>query len=207
MKNNETGEYELVVGNGQLLSGFFIVVLLCAVAFAMGYVVGQNTPRSAKPADSAAAASGGPDQRPQAVSPAPVTPSAPPPTSSEPVPATVDPGKPVDTPPQPTTQPARETAPPPTAAPAPQPPPATSAAASDTAGNKYWQVAAYKQAADADIIYQTLKDGSMPVTLKPGADGWVRVLVGPYSDAASLNRAKKTLETQFNIHNLFTYHK
>src|ERR1017187_1728135 len=48
MKNNETGEYELVVGNPQLLSGFFIVVLLCGVAFAMGYVVGQNSPRSAK---------------------------------------------------------------------------------------------------------------------------------------------------------------
>ena len=47
MKNNETGEYELVVGNRQLLSGFFVVVLLCAVAFAMGYVVGQNSPRSA----------------------------------------------------------------------------------------------------------------------------------------------------------------
>ena len=45
MSNNETGEFELVVGNRQLLSGFFIVVLLFAVAFAMGYVVGQNSPR------------------------------------------------------------------------------------------------------------------------------------------------------------------
>ena len=48
MRNNETGEFELVVGNRQLLSGFFIVVLLLAVAFAMGYVVGQNSPHSAK---------------------------------------------------------------------------------------------------------------------------------------------------------------
>src|ERR1035441_1345388 len=48
MRNNETGEFELVVGNKQLLSGFFIVVLLFAVAFAMGYVVGQNTQRPAK---------------------------------------------------------------------------------------------------------------------------------------------------------------
>jgi hypothetical protein len=48
MKNNETGEFELVVGNRQLLSGFFIVVLLFAVAFAMGYVLGQNSPRSAR---------------------------------------------------------------------------------------------------------------------------------------------------------------
>ena len=42
MRNNETGEFELVVGNRQLLSGFFIVVLLFAVAFAMGYVVGRE---------------------------------------------------------------------------------------------------------------------------------------------------------------------
>ena len=60
MRNNETGEFELVVGNRQLLSGFFIVVLLFAVAFAMGYIVGQNSPRSAncsrKPASAAAPA-------------------------------------------------------------------------------------------------------------------------------------------------------
>ena len=48
MRNKETGEFELMVGNGQLLSGFFILVLLLAVTFAMGYVVGQNSPRSAK---------------------------------------------------------------------------------------------------------------------------------------------------------------
>ena len=44
----KTGEFELTVGNRQLLSGFFIVVLLFAVAFAMGYVVGQYSPRSSK---------------------------------------------------------------------------------------------------------------------------------------------------------------
>ena len=73
MRNNETGEFELVVGNRQLLSGFFIVVLLFAVAFAMGYVVGQNTQRPAK-----LASEGGPastvgntaaDSRPQPSSP------------------------------------------------------------------------------------------------------------------------------------------
>ena len=50
MRNNETGEFELVVGNRQLLSAFFIVVLLFAVAFAMGYMVGQNSPKSGKAA-------------------------------------------------------------------------------------------------------------------------------------------------------------
>ena len=43
MRNGETGEYELVMGNRQLLSGFFIVALLFGVAFAMGYIVGRNS--------------------------------------------------------------------------------------------------------------------------------------------------------------------
>jgi len=43
MKNNETGEFELVLGNRQLLSGFFIVVILFAVFFVMGYIVGRNS--------------------------------------------------------------------------------------------------------------------------------------------------------------------
>src|SRR5213076_1890996 len=75
MKNSETGEFELVVGNKQLLSGFFIVVLLFAVAFAMGYVVGQNSPRSAKLASDATSASpvtSAADARPQAAAPVPV---------------------------------------------------------------------------------------------------------------------------------------
>ena len=37
MRNNETGEFEVVVGNKQLLSGFFVVVVLFALAFVMGH--------------------------------------------------------------------------------------------------------------------------------------------------------------------------
>src|ERR1035438_6865526 len=90
MRNNETGEYELVVGNRQLLTGFFIVVLLCAAAFAMGYVVGENT-HSAKPVETAQSG-GAPkpmDTRPESAtpdprnaSPAPVTPVNPPPEAA-----------------------------------------------------------------------------------------------------------------------------
>ena len=43
MKNSETGEFELVLGNKQLLSGFFLVVILFAVFFVMGYIVGRNS--------------------------------------------------------------------------------------------------------------------------------------------------------------------
>src|SRR5262249_43215333 len=78
---NETGEFELVVGDRQLLSAFFIVVLLCAVAFAMGYVVGQNAPKSGKataestPTQPAASAEARPQPLPPA--PAPVPPPQP----------------------------------------------------------------------------------------------------------------------------------
>lgn len=43
MPKNEEGEFELILGNRQLMSVFFIVVVLLAVFFAMGYVVGRNS--------------------------------------------------------------------------------------------------------------------------------------------------------------------
>ncbi len=43
MSKNETGEFELVLGNKQLLSVFFIVVILLGVFFTMGYIVGRNS--------------------------------------------------------------------------------------------------------------------------------------------------------------------
>src|ERR1043166_673819 len=102
MRNNETGEFELVVGNRQLLSGFFIVVLLFAVAFAMGYVVGQNSPRSAK---AAAEAANPPVRAADAARPTPVV-SAPPRPASPPPES--DPPRTADAPQETATQPARE---------------------------------------------------------------------------------------------------
>ena len=43
MPTNEEGEFELVLGNKQLLSVFFLVVLLLAVFFSMGYLAGRYT--------------------------------------------------------------------------------------------------------------------------------------------------------------------
>jgi outer membrane biosynthesis protein TonB len=42
MPTNEEGEFELVLGNKQLLSVFFVAVLLLGVFFTMGYIVGRN---------------------------------------------------------------------------------------------------------------------------------------------------------------------
>ena len=43
MGRNEYGEFELVLGNRQLVSVFLIVVILLGVFFSMGYIVGRNS--------------------------------------------------------------------------------------------------------------------------------------------------------------------
>jgi cell division septation protein DedD len=205
MRNNETGEFELVVGNRQLLSGFFIVVLLFAVAFAMGYVVGENSRTAKAQADngggsSTMAATG--DPRPQAASAA-VPPSAPITNAAQPV----DPSTPtsVGAPPQPTTQPSREVQEPvrepekpkreAAREPAPEPkhaPPPTIVA--EPKAGRYLQVLATANQKSAQDMVRSLQDKGMPATMSPGPNNWIRVLVGPYPDIASMGKAKSELE-------------
>ena len=193
MRNNETGEFELVVGNKQLLSGFFIVVLLFAVAFAMGYVVGQNTQRPAKLASDGAAATAVnalADSRPQPASP--VTPA---PVATAPAPeAAGGQQPPTDAQPQPTTQPAQGSQPAAVEKPAEAPASAGIVSSSELPPGSYWQVIAVKPEV-AEAMRQTLKDKGFQVSLTPGTSSLTRVLVGPYSDTPSLGRAKTALET------------
>jgi len=186
MKNNETGEFELVLGNRQLLSGFFIVALLFGVAFAMGYIVGRNSAPSQRLQAEAASNTATPDLRPQPAAPAePSKPGRQPAPSGDAAAA-----PPADAPAQPTTQPAREG---PSAAPAEAPSPAPSAALAEPAPGTYWQVVAVPQA-QAEIVAKALKDKGFPASLGPGPNNLVRVLVGPYSDTQALGRAKSELE-------------
>lgn len=192
MRNNETGEFELVVGNRQLLSGFFIVVLLFAVAFAMGYVVGQNSPRSAKLASDAASASpvtSASDSRPMPASPVPAPPRVQPADqASQPA---------ADGSPQPSTQPARDpNAGSPTGTAATAPPAVASSALVPSASlppGSFWQLMAIRQP-EAEAMRQTLKDKGFPAVLSPGPNNLTRVLVGPYSDTQTFGRAKTDLE-------------
>jgi len=192
MRNNETGEFELLVGNRQLLSGFFVVVLLFAVAFSMGYIVGRNSSPSAKlqteTGSSAGAASQTPEVRPQPVSqpPAAVTPPADAGVPSGPG------APPADTPPQPSTQPERAAPAAPPAAVASQAPPA--APPTEAAPGSYWQVLATASQTSADAMRQTMKDKGFPASLQPGPNNLIRVLIGPYTDKQSLGRAKTELE-------------
>jgi cell division protein FtsN len=185
MRNNETGEFELLVGNRQLLSGFFIVVLLFAVAFSMGYIVGRNSSPSAKlqteTGSSTGTASQTPESRPQPVS----QPAAAGATPSQPADA-----PPADTPPQPSTQPEhgpQSAAPAAAVAPPAAPPP-------EAVPGSYWQVSAVASQTSADAMRQTMKDKGFPASLQPGPNGLIRVLIGPYTDKQSLGRAKTELE-------------
>jgi hypothetical protein len=65
---NEDGEFELILGNRQLLSVFFIVVILLGVFFTMGYIVGRNS----APVMSAEVASASKTQPPPLVVESPV---------------------------------------------------------------------------------------------------------------------------------------
>ncbi|HXM44383.1 MAG TPA: SPOR domain-containing protein [Bryobacteraceae bacterium] len=189
MKNNETGEFELVLGNRQLLSGFFIVVILFAVFFVMGYIVGRNsTPQlaaSRDPSGGTAVASGA---RPQ-----PASGSAPglqSPPAAEP-PKDDAGANPTASEPQPATQAAQAPAPK-TEPPAPVTP-AAPAAVESTPGETYLQVTAVKQDV-AETVARTLKDKGFPAVLSPGPAGKTRVLVGPYADLSKLGQAKAELE-------------
>jgi cell division septation protein DedD len=194
MRHTDTGEFELVVGNRQLLSGFFIVILLLAVTFAMGYVVGQNSPRSAKlQADSGAqtpAGGGGmSDARPQpasAILPPATPPAQPADANAAPSPAQAPGGQ----------SPTADSAPVPTPAAAnatPAPAPASAGPVSELAPGSYWQVMALHQA-DAEVLVRTLKDMGLPSLMSPAPNNLMRVLVGPYTDTETMGRAKSQLE-------------
>ena len=46
MAHNEEGEFELVIGNRQLLLVFGVLLVLMGVLFTMGYLIGKNNPSS-----------------------------------------------------------------------------------------------------------------------------------------------------------------
>src|ERR1039458_4889490 len=163
MRNNETVEFELLVGNRQLLSGFFIVVLLFAVAFSMGYIVGRDSSPSAKLQTETGSSPGTQSQAPES----PPQPGSPPGAAGGP-PGAMPPqpagALPADTPPQPSTQPERGSqsasataagTAPPVAPPAPPPPP-------EAAPGSYWQGLATARPTPAHALRHTNQEKGLP---------------------------------------------
>jgi sporulation related protein len=200
---NEDGEFELILGNRQLLSVFFIVVILLGVFFTMGYIVGRNsTPAGGTEIASARKSETKPLVVESPAHDAATSPSASP--SAPPIETAPQVSAPADAPrasePAPRPEPSRvERAKPepvksrepekPAAAPPPSP-----GGAQPGAGETYLQLAATGQR-EADIFVDTLrkkgfKSKSAEVPEKPGT---YRVLVGPL-DPADINRMRADLQ-------------
>lgn len=197
MPTNEEGEFELVLGNRQLLSVFFIVVVLLGVFFTMGYILGRNTGPKAEMA--AARPSRPIEVQPPAVS-SPVDLSRPP--ASKPEPAKAEPPKPEPAKPEPKkaepepkkpepvvkAEPKPEPPKPEAAKPKPEPP-ARKAEPSQGGKGTYLQVSATtKREGDALVAKLGARGFSAITTPVPNSD-LVRVLVGPVDDLAD-TRAK-----------------
>jgi hypothetical protein len=211
--SDHDGERELILGNKQLLAIFFVAALLCGVFFAMGYVVGGNSAKSA--AASAAATDSAPapvaEGKREEPQPAPAADAM---DHSLPSAATGDAGsqlpaaepKIADNPvaagpgPSPTT----------VIPPAPAAMPATPAAehgvfvsVPETSAS-YWQVAA-PQRPQADVLVKQLRDRGLPAIMAESSrPGLFRVLVGPYRSALTLADAKKKL-VDFGFDGVFVY--
>jgi cell division septation protein DedD len=174
VKNKETGEFELVVGNGQIISGFFILALLLAVFFAMGFIVARAKYQQEPPATTTASSTQ-PELRQQPA-------AAPPQASAEP--KNDSRADDATKPPADATPPARP------AETAPEPPPVVAESMQGT----YWQVTATKDPAAARAMLQSMKDIGLPASLSPGPNDFTRVLVGPYTDNATMAKVKTQLE-------------
>ena len=170
MPKNEDGEFELILGNRQLMSVFFIVVILLGVCFALGYKVGQNT----SPVTAADAVSRRPESKPLVETPAPqrenTEPAATPKeTASQQAPAT-----------QPAPEPARA--------------PSRAETSSQPESGTYLQLSATNHDA-ADIMVELLRKKKFPALSveRPDKPGSFRVLVGPLADA-DLNKTRADLD-------------
>lgn len=216
MPTNEEGEFELVLGNKQLLSVFFIVVVLLGVFFTMGYIVGRNmspaggpqmagnvdaNPLVVEPAGQGPppAPSDKPSALPPAVeptpTPAPAATATPKPEPPKPEPAKVEPPKPAPAkvePPKPA--PAKVETPKP-APPKPEPvkPAPVKPTPAPASGGTYLQIAATKKA-DADMMAAKVSKQGFRVTITPVPDSELfRVLVGPAGSPDDLNKLRTDL--------------
>jgi cell division septation protein DedD len=203
MPKNDDGEFELILGNRQLLSVFFIVVILLGVFFTMGYIVGRNsTPQIATDNGSSRKNDTKPlvvESTSKAPEPAPVAAAPRETAAQQPAEPAREPEKPVAEPVKPRTEPAAETA---------KERKAEAKAKKEIAAAKmekakpavgspsgtYLQLAATSQR-EAEIMVDVLrkKEFKAMASEVPEKPGLFRVLVGPVTDA-SVNKTRNDLQ-------------
>jgi len=211
MPTNEEGEFELVLGNRQLLSVFFLVVLLLGVFFSMGYIVGRTTaptvpvanakqqPTVIEPpipsnsgfrpiVDPTKPNPSGPVIDPATTPPTqtakpvePVKPEPPKPTVTDPPAHKPEPPKPEPKKPETKQVTKAEPKPEPPKPPPPEPKPVVPV--KPTGGGTYLQVSATRPL-EADLLMKALLKKGYSVTTSPVENSpLVRVLVGPLDSA------------------------
>ena len=188
MPRNEDGEFELILGNRQLLSVFFIIVILLGVFFTMGYIVGRNSAPLTEVAGKQEAKPlvvESPSRQPEAPKKEAPPAAAPTETAAQ-QPETKKEAEPVKEPPQPVkkepTKTKREADKP-------------AASGSDpVVGATYLQLAATDKD-KADIMVDMLRKKKFPSMAAeiPEKAGLFRVLVGPLPEGA-VNKTKGELQ-------------
>jgi cell division septation protein DedD len=191
-------EKELILGNKQLISLFFLVVAMCGAFFAFGYMIGRNATKTATVTGSEAGAaqasgSAGGTTQGAAAETQPGDQGTPAIEAQAPVTET-QPAQ--DTPAA--SAPLASTPPPPAAAvsaPAAGRSPAPVSVAQIDSGGTYLQVTALRKA-DADNLVKTLREQNLPaLTAESSKADLIRVLVGPYHQTAQVAEAKAKLKT------------
>lgn len=218
MPRNEEGEFELILGNRQLLSVFFLVVILLGVFFTMGYIVGRNAgPVGAAETASATRPRSEAPQEPLTIrpreetTPSPKEPaslrrpveSLPAPSESTAAPvkhADVTP-KPVESPKPTVTTKAQELPKPVvTARPAPaaervvEVAPRGSNVMEPIAGQTYLQVAAVARS-EAEVFADVLRQRGFKAHVAVGPNDKIfRVVVGPLANTADIAKTRTDLD-------------
>jgi cell division septation protein DedD len=205
MPNREDGEFELILGNKQLLSVLFIVIVLLGVFFAMGFLAGRSTGPSAS-----AAVQNKPQPQPIVLdSNGKASEAEPEPAAVKSEPQTKPPaGEPAATkvpepPPAPVQEAPKKSAPPPEPKPtkvaeAPKPAPVSASAGGfveNPPAGTYLQAAATRRA-DAEVMLAYLSKGGLRgyVAPSPKSPELFRVLVGPLPSNEAVADARTKLE-------------
>ena len=207
MPKTEDGQFELTLGNRQLLSVFFIVVILLGVFFVMGYIVGKNSTPVATETASTAKPPGRPIvvDSPAGGSAVPV-PVGVPPATKVPEPIRTEPAKPeavkVETKREPepakadkkTEKKAEPKAEAKTETKKEAPKPVVRSSSGPAAGQSYLQLAATSKR-EADVMIDVLKQKGFSATAAevPGKEGTFRVLVGPIPEGGT-NKLRADLQ-------------
>lgn len=193
MPSRHQDDFELVLGNKQLLSLFFFVVVLFAVFFAFGYTVGFDRGQQER-VETVARTETPPEPEPRI--PDALLENGPQTTLSE-GPGTAPPRVKVSKPPPrpraaaPSAR--RKAAVQPAAR---KPAPRNAPTGAQVARSIHIQVAAIRVRSDARMMVNKLRSRQYPVTLHDqGGDGWYRVLVGPFPDVAAAKKQQQRLKS------------